>query len=221
MSTATAELRVREADGEAPSAAREARALPGSPSDAASIRYAKRCLPHFERPWAKYAVAFSTYERRILMPEERSIVMRSIRHGHERLQYELYVVCIMPDHVHILLEPGVAGQGDDGTAIFLPLGKILQAIKSTTAHRTNKLRQVAGHVWDKESFDRVIRSEADLHEKFYYICRNPCRSAVAGPEEDYPWLWTPESEQIGMTDSGSARASRAGSGASPEPLPST
>jgi hypothetical protein len=32
-------------------------------------RYAKRRLPHFERPWAKYMVSFSTRDRRVLSPE--------------------------------------------------------------------------------------------------------------------------------------------------------
>ena len=147
--------------------------------------------------------------------------MLSIRHGHEKLQYELYVACVMPDHVHILFEPGIAGQSDDGHGIFWSLGKILQPIKSTTAHRINELRKVNGRVWEKESFDRLVRSEADLHEKFHYICRNPWRSGVAAPDEDYAWLWIPEFDESEMTNPGSARASRAGSGASPEPSAST
>ena len=34
--------------------------------DATQIRYAKRHLPHFERPWAKYAVTFSTWKKQPL-----------------------------------------------------------------------------------------------------------------------------------------------------------
>ncbi len=50
-------------------------------------------------------------------------------------------------------------------------------------------------MWEKESFDRLIRSEADLQEKYLYICKNPWEAGVALPEEDYRWLWTAESAQ--------------------------
>jgi alanyl-tRNA synthetase len=78
---------------------------PGASAGApAGVRYAKRRLPHFERPWAKYMVTFSTREKRHLTPEERDIVLESIRYGHDHAQYELYAACVMPDHVHLLFE---------------------------------------------------------------------------------------------------------------------
>src|SRR5436190_1221757 len=65
-------------DAAVPGSARASRAVSGaSPETSGDIRYSKRRLPHFERPWGKYAVAFSTYERQKLTPEERDIVMRS------------------------------------------------------------------------------------------------------------------------------------------------
>src|SRR5438552_8560005 len=67
-----------------------------------NVLYGKRNLPHFERPWAKYAVTFSTRNHRQLTLQERDIVLQSIVHGAERNQYELYVACVMPDHVHLL-----------------------------------------------------------------------------------------------------------------------
>ena len=51
-------------------------------------------------------------------------------------------------------------------------------------------------VWENESFDRVIRSEHDLEEKFHYICRNPWDSRAAKPDEDYLWLWTPQPTRV-------------------------
>jgi putative transposase len=137
-------------------------------------------------------VAFSTYERRLLSPEERDLVLRSVLYGHQRMQYDLYVACVMPDHVHLLFEPQIKDEGSDGEAIFWSLSEILHGIKSSVAHRINKLRGETGPVWDKESFDRLIRSESDLHEKFCYICRNPWDSNVVDSNKDYPWLWTEE-----------------------------
>jgi putative transposase len=178
--------------------AREARALSGaSPESHSGVRYSKRRLPHFERPWAKYAVAFSTYQRRSLSHDERDIVLQSIRYGHERLQYELYVACVMSDHVHLLFEPQVKDEGEGGESIFWSLTEVLHGIKSSTAHRINKLRRETGPVWDRESFDRLIRSESDLEEKFSYICRNPWDSKIVDQNEGYRWLWTQDVSSAG------------------------
>ena len=176
-----------------PGSARASRAVSGaSPETSSETHYARRRLPHFERPWGKYAVAFSTHERKKLIAGKRDIVIRSAVRSHERRQYELYVACVMPDHVHLLFEPQPKEIGAEEQSVFWSLSEILQGIKSSTAHRINKERCATGSVWGRESFDRLIRSETDLQEKFAYICRNPWDSNVAEQSENYPWLWTQE-----------------------------
>jgi hypothetical protein len=101
----------RAVSGASPETSSQAAAGAHSPS---GPRYSKRRLPHFERPWGKYAVTFSTQERRPLSPEARSIVLASILYAHEHRQYELYAACIMPDHVHLLFEPQIKGHDDAG-----------------------------------------------------------------------------------------------------------
>ena len=185
--------------------ARASRAVSGaSPETSSGTYYSKRQLPHFERPWGKYAVAFSTHERKKLTLGERDIVLRSAVHSHEHRQCELYVACVMPDHVHLLFEPQIKGD-DDGITVFWSLSEILHGIKSSTAHRINRARGKTGPVWEKESFDRLIRSETDLQEKFVYISRNPWDSNVAELNDDYPWLWTQE-----MSSAGAPKTARAG-----------
>ena len=178
-------------------------------SSAAQTRYSKRRLPHFERPWGKYAVAFSTQDRRPLTEAERDIVLDCILFPAERNHFELYVACVMPDHVHLLLEPQIKDQDASNNPVFYSLTELLQNMKSVSAHRINKTRGGSGPVWEKESFDRLIRSEADLQEKHLYICKNPWESGVAQPEEDYRWLWTPESAQSSGESPDEARESRA------------
>jgi primosomal protein N' (replication factor Y) len=48
-----------------------------------------------------------------------------------------------------------------------------------------------GPVWADESFDRMIRSEADLHKTWNYICDNPRTIGLVGPMEEYSYIWTP------------------------------
>ena len=171
-----------------PGSARGSRAVSGDPPENLSdIHYSKRRLPHFERSWAKYAITWSTNAREKLSGAARKIVLDCILYWNER-RYELYAACVMPDHVHILIEPQVRRQASNATE-FYSLTDILYTLKSFTAHKINALEEKSGPVWERESFDRLIRSESDLHEKFNYITRNPWDAGVAKPGEDYPWMW--------------------------------
>ena len=65
----------------------------------------------------------------------------------------------------------------------------MHSIKSFTAHEINKAEGKSGIVWEKESMDRMIRSDADLSEKFHDICANPWQAGVAGPGERESGSW--------------------------------
>ena len=146
-----------------------------------------RRLPHFERPWGKYMATFSAADRRTLTDAERDIVLACVLFPHRRSRYELYAACVMPDHVHLLFEPQIKSEGQSGEMIFYSLAELLQSVKSVSAHKINELRCKSGAVWDRESFDRLIRSEADLQEKYHYICANPEKSTS---QPDNRWIWT-------------------------------
>ncbi len=161
-----------------------------SPDSLQNIRYSKRHLPHFERPWGKYHVTFATVERRKLSPEAQRIVFESILHGHRERRYQLFAVCVMPDHVHLLLEPQPKSSAAGTLLEFHSLSDIMHSIKSYSAHAINQTGGGTGSVWEKESFDRLIRSEGDLQEKFAYIVKNPQEAKLADDNGDYEFLWT-------------------------------
>jgi hypothetical protein len=74
------------------------------------------------------------------------------------------------------------------------MSELIHSIKSFSAHEINKIENKKGAVWEMERFDRYVRSDHDLHEKFHYILRNPWDAGVARQNQDYPWLWTHEDE---------------------------
>ncbi len=154
-------------------------------------RYSRRRLPHFEKPWAIYAVTIGTKKRRCLSPKARTIVLDTLRYFHNK-RYELFAACVMPDHVHFLIQPWPKENDDAGNVVFWPLKELLHSIKSYSAHAINKTERERGGVWEKEKFDHYIRSQPDLIEKFEYILRNPWDSGVAKPGEDYTWVWAQE-----------------------------
>ena len=155
--------------------------------------YYRRRLPHFEKPWAIYAVTIGTKSRRCLSPNARMVVLDALRHFHNE-RYELFAASVMPNHVHFLFQPWPKGNDDKGNVPFWSLEELLHSVKSFSAHQINQLEGKKGAVWERESFDRYVRSDRDLEEKFHYILRNPWDAGVAGQNENYPWVWTPEDD---------------------------
>src|SRR5438874_7230266 len=155
--------------------------------------YSHRRLPHFERPWAIYAVTITTAHRRGLGRQARNIVLNAWRHFHST-RYELFAISVMPDHVHALFQPWPKNEASHEETTFWSLAELMRSLKSFTAREINRAERKTGTVWEKETFDRYIRSDRDLAEKFHYILRNPWDAGVAKQNEEYPWIWTGEDE---------------------------
>ena len=167
-------------------------------SKASEPTYSRRNLPHFERPWGKYMVTITTLDCNVLSDSERTIVLDSILHARKLGQIHLYAACVMPDHVHLLIEPQVKSYDADSKPEFITLTDILQPIKSVTSHKIHKQRRLdlgnenIKHLWEKEWFDRLIRSESDLVEKYDYILGNPVAEGLVESSPDYAWTWCRE-----------------------------
>jgi len=184
----------RAGDGILPS-----RTFPESES-ASDAHYSRRRLPHFEKPWTIYAVTITTAHRRNLDPQARNIVLNAWRHFHNR-RYELFAICVMPDHVHALFQPWPKNEASNEETTFWSLTELMRSLKSFTAREINRTERKTGAVWEKETFDRYIRSDRDLAEKFHYTLRNPWDAGVAKQNEDYPWIWTADDEMRAVRSS--------------------
>ena len=92
----------------------------------------------------------------------RDIIENCLWHNNNK-QYILHTYVIMPNHVHVLFEPV------DGNSTT----EILRAWKGVTAHHINSKMNKAGALWQRESFDRVIRSEEHYKQAWEYIQHNP------------------------------------------------
>lgn len=92
-------------------------------------------------------------------------------------RYRLQAWCIMPNHVHVLMEP----LGDTN------LPDILHSWKSYTAHKAQKLLGSKGSFWEREYYDRLIRDERDFWQVVEYIVQNPIKANL----EHWPWVEAP------------------------------
>jgi primosomal protein N' (replication factor Y) len=161
-------------------------AKPGPTSEAVAR---KRSLPHLEIPGFTYHITWRTHDKLVLSPEACTKTLAACHHWHGN-KIKCYAACVMPDHVHLLIQPlPVQEAGKEGVH---SLPEILHSIKSFSAHEVNKVMKRSGPVWTDESFDRLIRSEADLHKTWDYIWNNPRTIGLVGPTEDYTYIWTPD-----------------------------
>ena len=163
---------------------RDARATHGITEPAAR----RRLLPHFEIPGKIYHVTWHTRGNLKLSPAAQQAALDACHHWPAK-KIRCLIACVMPDHVHMLIQPlPIQERGREG---MHSLTEILHSIKSFSAHAANKLMKRNGPLWQEESFDRMIRSESDLHEKWNYIWNNPRELGLIGPMEEYPFIWTP------------------------------
>lgn len=91
---------------------------------------------------------------------------------------------VMPNHLHGILVisqngaipnpiPPAGGVHPAGAPVG-SLGAIIGAYKSTTTQRINRIRGVAGRqVWQRNYYERIIRSRAELDAIRRYIRDNP------------------------------------------------
>ena len=76
---------------------------------------------------------------------------------------DVYALVIMPNHVHVLMTPR---EGNTTHAI-------IGSWKSVSSHLVNKLQGMKGSMWERESFDRLVRNAQDFEEYMAYIVANP------------------------------------------------
>ncbi|MFP3434626.1 transposase, partial [Paraburkholderia sp. SIMBA_061] len=87
----------------------------------------KKTLPKLEHPQKKYFITFVTWERLELTQEGRKVVLDACCFFHQN-RYQIYALVIMPDHVHLLLQPWQKSEGE-----YWSLSSILHSIKSYSA----------------------------------------------------------------------------------------
>lgn len=172
----------------------------------------------------QHKLFFAAYDRfldhstRVNWLRERGVanMIRENLYHHNAEKYHLLAYCVMPNHVHILLQPIPRGNKqpclsalpNDGLirqspepeqhspeAFFSdeipdghsPLSSIMHSLKSYTANQANKLLNRSGQFWQHESYDHWVRDEDELARIIDYIRLNPVRANLVGNAHDWPY----------------------------------
>jgi REP element-mobilizing transposase RayT len=106
-------------------------------------------------------------------PEVADLVAGALQHF-DGSRYTRLAWCVMPNHVHVVFQPTAGYELKD----------ILHSWKSFTAHRATKLLKIGEPFWQPESYDHLIRDDAELWQKIEYILNNPAAANL----RDWRWV---------------------------------
>ena len=162
----------------------------------------ERCyVPHVERPDSIYFVTFrladSLPARYAVRPPDRealshmqsaldkgfgnrwlgrqevaTVVQDALYFWHGE-RYVLGPWAVMPNHVHLLIRPYESEE----------LASIMHGLKSYTANKGNEVLGRTGSFWQREYYDRLVRSYKELDRIARYIVDNPQKAGLE------PWPW--------------------------------
>lgn len=111
-------------------------------------------------------------ECRLRTPANIGIVADALRFF-DGTRYKLGDYVIMPNHVHLLLQPA---QNES-------LPKILHSLKSYTSQEINNREDRKGSLWQSESYTRIVRSPEEHSHFQHYIANNPEKAGLQLPKK--------------------------------------
>lgn len=99
-------------------------------------------------------------------------------------RYCLHAWTVMPNHIHLLLTLNQS----------FSLSTILGSVKGFTSREANKIPGRSGKFWQREYFDKIIKTQRQFEFVIRYILKNPIKAGFC--EEFYQWPWNGCSEEL-------------------------
>ena len=105
------------------------------------------------------------------------MIFRSIMEGDLQRKSDMMAVCVMPDHVHLLMTP-----------LSENLIDLISKWKGYATHLVwNKGYE--GKVWQRSFYDHALRKDEDVKRVAEYIVCNPVRKGLVQDWSSYPYSW--------------------------------
>jgi REP element-mobilizing transposase RayT len=141
-------------------------------------------LPHWELKGALYFVTFISSNRTQFCDKAKDIIFEVFTYL-DNNKYTLEQLVIMNDHCHCLLTPIDCSNSNTS------LRSITHALKGYSARRIkNETKFNCPKVWQRESFDRIVRDKSEFERFFSYIQFNPVKAGLVKRIEDYKWYYS-------------------------------
>lgn len=115
--------------------------------------------------------------RPFIEPRLNRRVVELLRAEQERQRCRVFVYCLMPDHLHLLVSPCEEGVS------------ALQFVDRFKGRATNESWKCGwkGKLWQPRHYDHVVRGDEDLGAIAVYVMQNPVRKGLVECPEEWPW----------------------------------
>jgi putative transposase len=126
----------------------------------------------------RYFITICTHDRRpyLTAGDEARELSTRITSLFGAWQFNVVAYCIMPDHVHLLLE-GVTDDAD--------LREAMRRWKLRTGYDWRRRHETP--LWQTSYQDRVLREHDDIRAVVRYVLNNPVRAGLVRDATEYAW----------------------------------
>jgi REP element-mobilizing transposase RayT len=116
----------------------------------------------------------------LMHPKVAAFVEATLRQADGK-HYRLLAWCIMPNHVHVIVEPKI------------PMAKIVKSWKSLTGRWAMERNARLGlgipgnRLWMRDCWDRTIQTGEQYQQVVQYIHENPVEAGLCLTPREWPW----------------------------------
>jgi REP element-mobilizing transposase RayT len=136
----------------------------------------------------RYFLTFCCFERRkyFLQTDFNQYFIEKLREQSAGHQFRTLAYCLMPDHVHLLVE---------ALAVSSNLAPFVKGLKQVTGFEFE--RRTGQTLWQRYYYDHVLRPKDDPDGVAWYIWLNPVRAGLCAEAMEYrlagslTGLWPP------------------------------
>jgi putative transposase len=137
----------------------------------------------------RYFLTFCCFGRRehFLQKDFNQYFLEKLREHSAAYQFTTPAYCLMPDHVHLLVE---------ALAVNSNLAPFVKAFKQATGFEFE--RRTGHQLWQRYYYDHVLRPKDDPNSVAWYIWLNPVRAGLCEEPKEFRFLgsmtglWPPE-----------------------------
>lgn len=142
--------------------------------------------PRIEIPGGLYHVIARGNQRRHVFRDQADYeaYLARLDRYQDRYAFTLYAYVLMPNHVHLLLEPD-----------RVPLSKIMQGIQQSYAAYFNRAHATVGHVFQGRYKAILCDRDRYLLALVRYLHLNPVRARLARVSKE--WRWSSHRDYLG------------------------
>ncbi len=138
-------------------------------------------LPHWRADDVTYYVTFR--HRRPLNEAERRLTLRALIKP-DGSRWDLVIVCVLPEVTELMFRVREAPTGEP-----YELSDVVEKAKQKAGKLIVKASGERFPPFYNESYDRIVRDDVELEERWQSILDSPVQAELAEEPEEYDGLW--------------------------------